>query len=196
MFTGIIETVGVVQDVVDSGNNKTIWIESGMSGKLNIDESVSHDGVCLTIEEAKSNMHRVTAIEETLRKTTLKNCKIGNLINLERSLQLNSRLGGHLVQGHVDSVAMCTRKAEKHGSWEYEFSFPKKFAELVIEKGSVCLNGISLTAYGVKKKGFKVAIIPYTFEHTNIKAVHKGDFVNIEFDLLGKYILRRLSLKE
>lgn len=195
MFTGIIETMGIVTNVIDERSNKTIWIESGISKQLKADESVNHDGVCLTVEEVKVNSHRVTAIEETLKKTNLANCRVGSLINLERSLRLDSRLDGHFVQGHVDTTALCLKKTERKGSWEYEFGFPKKFAELVIEKGSVCLNGISLTAYNVKRKSFTVAIIPYTYEHTNIKAVQKGDAVNIEFDLIGKYMLRRLSLK-
>jgi len=195
MFTGIIETMGIVTNVIDERSNKTIWIESGISKQLKADESVNHDGVCLTVEEVKVNSHRVTAIEETLKKTNLANCRIGSLINLERSLRLDSRLDGHFVQGHVDTTALCLKKTERKGSWEYEFGFPKKFAELVIEKGSVCLNGISLTAYNIKRKTFTVAIIPYTYEHTNIKAVQRGDAVNIEFDLIGKYMLRRLSLK-
>jgi riboflavin synthase len=195
MFTGIIETMGIVTSVIDERSNKTIWIESGISKQLKADESVNHDGVCLTVEEVKVNSHRVTAIEETLKKTNLANCRIGSLINLERSLRLDSRLDGHFVQGHVDTTALCLKKTERKGSWEYEFGFPKKFAELVIEKGSVCLNGISLTAYNVKRKSFTVAIIPYTYEHTNIKAVQKGDSVNIEFDLIGKYMLRKLRLE-
>jgi riboflavin synthase len=139
--------------------------------------------------------HKVTAIEETAQKTNIEAWKIGDIINLERSLKLESRLDGHFVQGHVDSVANCIDITEKAGSWEYQFRFPKKFAELVIEKGSICVNGISLTAFDVKKKSFKVAIIPYTYEHTNIKTIQKGDSVNIEFDLLGKYILGKIRAK-
>jgi riboflavin synthase len=196
MFTGIIETMGIVKNVTQAGSNKSFWIESGISQELNIDQSVSHNGVCLTVEEVKENSHRVTAVEETLNKTNLNDWKSGDLVNLELSIKSDSRLDGHFVQGHVDASATCIMRREKEGSWEYEFSFPKKFAELIIEKGSVCINGISLTAYDVKKKNFKVAIIPYTYEHTNIKAVQKKDLVNIEFDLIGKYILRRLSLNE
>lgn len=196
MFTGIIETIGFVTSIIVEGNNKSFWIESSISKELKIDQSISHNGVCLTIEEIKENTHRVTAINETLAKTNLDNWKIGDLVNLERSLKLESRLDGHFVQGHVDATATCTEIKEIQGSRELEFSFPKKFSELVIEKGSICVNGISLTAFGVKKKSFKVAIIPYTYEHTNIKAVQKGDAVNIEFDLIGKYILRKLSLRE
>ncbi|HEV8284782.1 MAG TPA: riboflavin synthase [Chitinophagaceae bacterium] len=196
MFTGIIEKIGVVKNISDNGSNKTIWIESDISNELNVDQSVSHNGVCLTVEEVIGSTHRVTAIKETLSKTNLTNWQVGDLVNLERSLRLHSHLDGHLVQGHVDATATCISKERKNGSWEFEFRFPKKFAELVIEKGSICVDGISLTAFNVNKKTFKVAIIPYTFDHTNIKAVQKGDAVNIEFDLIGKYILRRLSLKE
>jgi riboflavin synthase len=196
MFTGIIETMGIVKSITGAGSNKSFWIESGISQELVIDQSISHNGVCLTVEEVNEISHRVTAIEETLKKTNLSTWKVGDFVNLERSLKTDSRLDGHFVQGHVDATATCKNKLEKKGSWEYEFSFPKKFAELIIEKGSVCINGISLTAYDVKKKSFKSAIIPYTYEHTNIKSVQKSDLVNIEFDLMGKYILRRLSLKE
>lgn len=195
MFTGIVETIGFVTGVVNHGTNRTFWIESGISQDLKVDQSVSHNGVCLTVEEIRENSHRVTAIEETLKKSNLGGWDVGELINLERSLTLNKRIDGHLVQGHVDTVARCLQKVEAEGSWEYEFGFPKKFAELIIEKGSVCVNGISLTAFSVRKKSFKVAIIPYTYEHTNIKGVQEGHLVNIEFDLIGKYVLRKLSLK-
>jgi riboflavin synthase len=194
MFTGIIEAIGIIKNIAASGSNKTFWIESEISKEFRVDQSVSHNGVCLTIEEVAGNGHQVTAIKETLDKTNLGLWKIGDMLNLERSLKLESRLDGHFTQGHVDATAICVRKQERDGSWEYEFSFPKKFAELVVEKGSVCINGISLTAFGVKKKSFKVAIIPYTYEHTNIKTLQKGDSVNIEFDMIGKYVLRKLSL--
>ncbi len=165
-----------------------------LSPQLKIDQSVSHSGVCLTVEEIKENCHRVTAIDETLQKTNIGDWKEGSLINLERCLQLNARIDGHLVQGHVDATATCTKRKEKKGSWEFEFEFNKKFAELVIEKGSICINGISLTAFNVKKKSFGVAIIPYTFEHTNIKEVQKGDSVNLEFDMMGKYLVRKIAV--
>jgi riboflavin synthase len=196
MFTGIVEATGIIKKVTDNGTNRTFWIESPISNQLKTDQSVSHSGVCLTVEEVTDRQHRVTAIEETLKKTNLDTWADGTLINLERCLQLTSRLDGHLVQGHVDATGICTNKKEKNGSWEFEFSFPAKFGDLVIEKGSICVNGISLTAFGVKKKRFKVAIIPFTYEHTNIKHIVEGDMVNIEFDILGKYLLRRLSLKK
>jgi riboflavin synthase len=196
MFTGIIETIGIVKQVISSGSNKIFWVESSISSLLNTDQSVSHSGVCLTVEQVKENTHRITAIDETLRKTNLGTWREGTLVNLERCLQLNDRLDGHIVQGHVDTTATCTKRKEKTGSWEFGFAFPKKFAELIIEKGSVCVNGISFTAFNVKRKKFTVAIIPFTFEHTNIKDVQEGDIVNLEFDLIGKYLLRRLSLSE
>jgi riboflavin synthase len=196
MFTGIVETVGVIKQISVDGTNKTFFIESSISNELKPDQSVSHSGACLTVEEIIGNAHRVTAIEETLKKTNLGNWQRGELVNLERSLKMYSRLDGHLVQGHVDAVSKCVKRVEKEGSWEYEFAFPKKFGGLIIEKGSVCINGISLTAFDVKRKSFTVAIIPYTFEHTNIKSVHEGQVVNIEFDMIGKYVLRGLSLKE
>ena len=196
MFTGIIETTGIVKEITVNGSNKSFWITSPLSSQFKTDQSVSHNGVCLTVEEIRENSHRVTAIDETLQKTTIGNWKEGTWVNLERCLQITGRIDGHLVQGHIDTTATCTKRKEKEGSWEFEFDFPKKFAALIIEKGSVCINGISLTAFNVKKKSFTIAIIPYTFEHTNIKEVKKGDGVNIEFDMIGKYLLRRLSLKE
>lgn len=196
MFTGIIETIGTVKEVISSGSNKTFWIESSLSAEFKIDQSVSHSGVCLTVEEIKGNLHRVTAIEETLKKTNLSAWKAGTVANIERCLMVNARLDGHFVQGHADTAGTCKKRQEKDGSWEFEFEFPKKFAELVIEKGSVAVNGISLTAFNVKRKIFSVAIIPYTFEHTNIKDITPGDPVNLEFDIIGKYLIRRLSLNE
>jgi riboflavin synthase len=196
MFTGIVETVGIIKRVSADGGNQTFIIESTISNELRPDQSVSHSGVCLTVEEVIGDTHRVTAIEETLKKTNLGYWQKGELVNLERSLKMYSRLDGHLVQGHVDAIAKCVKRVEKEGSWEFEFTFPKKFGNLIIEKGSVCVNGISLTAFDVKRKSFTVAIIPYTLEHTNVKSVHEGQFVNIEFDMIGKYVLRGLSLKE
>jgi riboflavin synthase len=161
-----------------------------------VDQSVSHSGVCLTVEETKNGLHRVTAIEETLKKTNIGSWTTDTSVNIERCLALNARLDGHFVQGHVDTTGTCLTKKEKNGSWEYEFEFPGKFAELVIEKGSICINGISLTAFNVKKKKFTVAIIPYTYKHTDIQFVNPGDQVNLEFDLIGKYLLRRLSIQK
>ena len=196
MFTGIIEITGIVRQVITDGLNRSFWIESPFSSELKVDQSVSHSGICLTIEEIKDNQHRVTAIDETIQKTNICDWQAGSIINLERSLQLNDRIDGHFVQGHVDATGTCITKKQKNGSWEFGFEFPKKFAGLMIEKGSVCINGISLSAFNVKKKCFKAAIIPYTFDHTNIKEVQTGDAVNLEFDMIGKYLLRSLSLKK
>ena len=192
MFTGIIESLGTVKEVISNGSNKIFWIESSISTLLKVDQSVSHSGVCLTVEEVKGNLHRVTAIDETLQKTNIGNWNEGTIVNLERCLQINDRIDGHLVQGHIDTTGTCLKRKEKKGSWEFVFKFPKKFAALVIEKGSICVNGISLTAVDVKKKSFTVAIIPFTFEHTNIKKVGEGESVNIEFDMFGKYILNQI----
>ncbi|HEY9364656.1 MAG TPA: riboflavin synthase [Chitinophagaceae bacterium] len=190
MFTGIIENTGCITEVIINGANKSFWIESPISAELKIDQSVNHNGVCLTVEAINGNRHQVTAIKETLKKTNLESWKNGDMINLERSLQLNSRIDGHLVQGHVDTTAICLKKIQQQGSWEYTFSYKKKFAPLIIEKGSVCVNGISLTAFKVTQKKFTVAIIPYTYGHTNLQNLNEGDEVNIEFDLVGKYIIR------
>lgn len=194
MFTGIIENTGIVQDVITTGSNKTFWVSSPLWDALKIDQSLSHSGVCLTVEEVKNGMHRVTAIEETLSKTNLGHWKPGSVVNLERCMQINGRLDGHIVQGHVDAVAKCSSVIEKDGSWEYRFAFPGAFAALVIEKGSISLNGISLTVFNVDKNHFSVAIIPYTFNHTNISTISTGDEVNIEFDMIGKYVIRNLAL--
>ena len=196
MFTGIIETTGEVKEVISNGSNQTFWIESALSPEFKIDQSINHSGVCLTIEEIRDSRHRVTAIAETLQKTNLGLWTVGTILNIERCLKIDGRLDGHLVQGHVDTTGTCVRKKEKNGSWEFEFTFPKKFASLIIEKGSVCINGISLTAFNIKNKKFTVAIIPYKFEHTDMKVLAEYDTVNIEFDVLGKYILRSLDVSK
>jgi len=195
MFTGIIEALGQVKQIATSGTNKTFWIESPLSGELKVDQSVAHNGVCLTVEAVQENSYRVTAIQETLEKTALNNWEVGTNINLERSLLPTSRLDGHFVQGHIDTTGICEKIKDKDGSTELTFSFPKKFAPLVIEKGSIAVNGISLTVFDVKKHSFTVAIIPYTWQHTNLQYLQKEDKVNLEFDMVGKYILRRAELK-
>lgn len=176
------------------GTNLSFWIESPISTELKIDQSLSHNGVCLTVEALDGDKHQVTAIEETLKKTDLGNWKEGMEINLERCMLMNGRLDGHIVQGHVDTTAVCVEKKELDGSWEYSFQFPAEFAHLVIEKGSIAVNGTSLTCFHVGKDRFTIAVIPYTFEHTNIHQVAVGAVVNIEFDILGKYVQRRLEL--
>ena len=194
MFTGIIESLGVIMEVNQNGSNITFWIQSPLSHEFKVDQSVSHNGVCLTVEEIRDDQHRVTAIKETLEKTNLSNWKPGSRTNLERSMTINSRLDGHLVQGHADGKAVCVEKNNENGSWLYRFEFSSSFAPLIIEKGSICIDGISLTAFDVTENQFSVAIIPFTFEHTNIQYTEKGSIVNIEFDVLGKYVLRKLSL--
>lgn len=196
MFTGIVETQGVIKKIIENGSNKTFWIKSPISSKLKPDQSVAHDGVCLTVEEIKANRHRFTAIAETLSKTTLGDRREGSIINLERCLKINDRLDGHFVQGHVDATATCITRKEKDGSWEFRFQYPGEFASLIIEKGSIAINGISLTVFNVYENTFDVAIIPYTFEHTNMSLLKPGQKVNIEFDMLGKYINRKLSLSK
>jgi riboflavin synthase len=190
MFTGIIESLGRVNAIESKGTNKTFWIASPISHELKVDQSISHNGVCLTVEEQKDNLHRVTAIEETLEKSSLGQWQPGDLVNLERCLIMNGRLDGHIVQGHVDATATCLDRKDLNGSWEYRFEFPRKFTRLVIEKGSICLNGISLTIFNVKKTRFDIAVIPYTFAHTNIQSVDQGSKVNVEFDMIGKYVAR------
>lgn len=194
MFTGIIEALGNIKSVSADRTNKTFWVNSSISSRLRIDESLSHNGVCLTIEEVHDNAHRVTAIQETLDKTNLQNWKEGDIINLERSMQMNGRFDGHIVQGHVDGTGKCTSTKDFDGSVEYIFSFDEDKAPLIIEKGSICVNGVSLTAFNVSKNNFSVAIIPYTFEHTNFKNIKEGDLVNLEFDMLGKYVARMIQL--
>jgi riboflavin synthase len=195
MFTGIIECFGEITAIIVNGTNKTFWFRSSISSQLKIDESVSHDGVCLTIEEAADGLHKVTAIKETLDKTNLDNRNIGDLVNLERPLRMNGRIDGHIVQGHVDTTATCINKKVLEGSYEFTFKFKKKFASLIIEKGSICINGISLTTFNASKNKFSVAIIPYTLENTNLTSIVKGATVNIEFDMLGKYVQRALDNK-
>jgi len=190
MFTGIIEQKGVISDVKISGSNRSFYVESPISHELKVDQSVSHDGVCLTVEKVANHTHIVTAIEETLKKTNLSTWQIGTVINLERCLQFNGRIDGHIVQGHVDATANCINVTDKDGSWEYSFQFDKKFASLIIEKGSITINGTSLTCFNVKENEFTVAIIPYTYNHTNISFIQVGAIVNIEFDMIGKYVNR------
>ncbi|MFN8248727.1 MAG: riboflavin synthase [Ferruginibacter sp.] len=190
MFTGIIQTIGLVRSVETNGTNHSFWIKSSISADLKVDQSVSHNGVCLTVESVNGDEHRVTAINETLLKTNLGNWAPGTMVNLETCLAINGKLDGHIVQGHVDTVATCTGIIDKTGSREYSFRIPAAFSTLIIEKGSISLNGISLTIFNVTEDGFTVAIIPYTLEHTNMKQLKENDTVNIEFDMIGKYVNR------
>jgi riboflavin synthase len=196
MFTGIIEATGVLSTISGSGTNKTFQIISSLSPELKVDQSLSHDGVCLTVESVTEHTYQVTAIEETLSKTILYEWRPGSRINLERCLLFNGRLDGHLVQGHVDSPGTCIRRENLAGSWVFRFEFPESFRNLIIEKGSVAVNGISLTCFNVTNNAFSVAIIPYTYDNTNIRDLFPQSLVNIEFDLIGKYVERMMGQRK
>ena len=190
MFTGIIESLGKITNVKVDRGNIDFTIESEISNELKIDQSVSHNGVCLTVTETSDNTHTVTAVKETLEKSSLKSFSVNDLINLERAMKLGERLDGHLVQGHVDGVAKCISVSVNDGSWIYKFEFDIKNEMLLIEKGSICINGVSLTVFDIAENTFKVTIIPYTHENTSFKKLKEGDIVNIEFDMIGKYLAR------
>lgn len=195
MFTGIIETLGEVQNFVKEGTNIHFTVNSAICSELKIDQSVAHNGVCLTVVALNENSHTVTAIEETLNKTSLGNLKIGSKVNLERCMQMNARLDGHIVQGHVDQTATCILVNELDGSWEYRFKYDSTLGNVTVEKGSICVNGISLTVVNSQQDEFSVFIIPYTHEHTNLHEVKVGDTVNLEFDIIGKYVARLMGNK-
>lgn len=194
MFTGIIESLGTVKAVEKDRSNMHFTIESPISQELKIDQSVSHNGVCLTVVGLDDGWHRVTAVGETLRRSNLGKWEVGTLVNLERCLPMNGRLDGHIVQGHVDDVAECVEVVETGGSWRFTFRYRPSPEHLLVDKGSVCLNGVSLTVVEPRDDLFSVAIIPYTWEHTNFKTLRAGGSVNVEFDILGKYISRYLAL--
>ena len=193
MFTGIIETLGKITGLRHERGNLHITVESAIAAELKIDQSVAHNGVCLTVIASADGKHTVTAIEETLNKTSLGMLQTGDLVNLERCMQMNARLDGHIVQGHVDQTAVCIDFKEIDGSWEYTFEYDAAPGNITVEKGSVCVNGISLTVVNSKANSFSVAIIPYTFEHTNLQQVRKGSVVNLEFDIIGKYVARLMQ---
>ncbi|AYL95046.1 riboflavin synthase [Mucilaginibacter celer] len=193
MFTGIIETLGRITELQQEKGNLHITVESAISHELKIDQSVAHNGVCLTVVALADGLHVVTAIEETLNKTNLGQLKVGDPVNLERCMQMNARLDGHIVQGHVDQVAVCTAFNELEGSWEYTFEYNASLSNVTVEKGSICVNGISLTVVNSHANSFSVAIIPYTFEHTNLHNVRVGSQVNLEFDIIGKYVARLMQ---
>ncbi|MNK37713.1 Riboflavin synthase [compost metagenome] len=193
MFTGIIETLGTVQNIQKEGDNIHFTIASNVSNELKIDQSVAHNGVCLTVVKLDENTHTVTAIDETLQKTNLGNLAIGAKVNLERCMQMNARLDGHIVQGHVDQTATCVLVNELDGSWEYRFKYDASKGNVTVEKGSACVNGISLTVVNSADDEFSVFIIPYTHEHTNLQDVKVGDTVNLEFDIIGKYVARLMG---
>ncbi|HEX8608193.1 MAG TPA: riboflavin synthase [Pedobacter sp.] len=190
MFTGIIETLGGISAITQEGSNVHFTIQSPISKELKIDQSVAHNGVCLTVVAVENGSHTVTAIEETLQKTDLGTWKLDTKINLERCMQMNGRLDGHIVQGHVDQTAVCIKRAELDGSWEYRFKYDPGKGNVTVEKGSICVNGISLTVVGSADDEFSVFIIPYTHEHTNLQDVYVDDLVNLEFDIIGKYVAK------
>ena len=190
MFTGIIETLGTIQEIKKENTNLHISIDSPITDALKIDQSVAHNGVCLTVVAINGNQYTVTAINETLEKTNLSDWKVGDLVNLERAMQLGARLDGHIVQGHVDQIGVCTSIEEANGSWIYTFQYDEKYNNITIEKGSINVNGVSLTVVNSKKNEFSVAIIPYTHEHTNFKNFKVNTKVNLEFDVIGKYVSR------
>jgi riboflavin synthase len=192
MCTGIIEASGKITSVSTAGSSRSFWISSPLLSALKVDQSIAHDGVCLTVESVDETSYQVTAIAETLSKTGLSEWKEGKSVNLERSLKLDGRLDGHLVQGHVDTTAVCRERINQQGSWLFGFEFPASFRNLVIEKGSIAVNGVSLTCFNVTETTFSVAIIPYTFDHTNIRDLFPNAVVNIEFDLIGKYVARSM----
>ena len=193
MFTGIIETIGRVIELKKDQDNLHLMIESDISNELKIDQSVAHNGVCLTVVAITDGTHTVTAVAETLSKSNLGKLKTGDLINLERCMQMNGRLDGHIVQGHVDQTGICTEVNELAGSWEYTFSYEPSAGNVTVEKGSICINGISLTVVNSRDNAFSVAIIPYTYEHTNMQELKKDDIINLEFDIIGKYVARLMK---
>ena len=193
MFTGIIETVGQVQKIQSRGTNKDFLIGSGISADLKIDQSVSHDGVCLTVTAVDGNAHWVTAIDETLKRSSLRALTVGGSVNLERCMLNNGRFDGHIVQGHVDQTGIVRSIRDESGSWLFDIDYDPASGNITVEKGSVCVNGVSLTCFNARDNGFTVAIIPYTFEHTNFSTLREGDVVNLEFDIIGKYVKKLLG---
>lgn len=188
MFTGIVESVGKLEAILADEGNIHFWFSCPFTNELKIDQSLSHNGCCLTVVEIKNNLYRVTAIDETLKKTNLSSLKIGDSVNLERCMLASGRFDGHIVQGHVDQKGVCEKIREENGSWKFTFSYECETGNLTVEKGSICVNGVSLTVVDSTPGKFSVCIIPYTYENTNFKFLNTGDFVNLEFDIIGKYI--------
>jgi len=188
MFTGIIETLGAVREINIEGTNRNFCFESNIGTELKVDQSVSHNGVCLTVTRIDKNKHWVTAIEETLQKSNLGKLKEGDYVNLERCMVANGRFDGHIVQGHVDQIGICKSSREANGSWIFDFHYNPDYGNITVEKGSISVNGVSLTCFNSTDNEFTVAIIPYTFHQTNFKELNPGDEVNLEFDIIGKYI--------
>ena len=194
MFTGIIEAFGKVVNLKKDQENLHLRLDSPLTRELKIDQSLAHNGVCLTVVDTAGDQYTVTAIQETLEKTNLGKLKIGDLVNLERAMMMNSRLDGHIVQGHVDQTGFCSGIEFRQGSWFFEFEYDQHQKNITIEKGSICVNGVSLTVVNSSLNKFSVAIIPYTYDHTNFHQIQKGDAVNIEFDMIGKYISKLYDL--
>jgi riboflavin synthase len=195
MFSGIIKSTGRVRTIQVMGSTRRITIASHFADDLTIDQSISHDGICLTVVAINDGTYEVEVVQETLSKTTFASLKEGDVVNLEKSITPATLLDGHLVQGHVDTTIKCMNIEDLNGSWKIKFNLPQAYAGLVIPHGSICLNGVSLTVANLYQDAFDVAIIPYTFEHTNFKHLHEGDDVNVEFDLIGKYLLRQADLR-
>ena len=193
MFTGIIETLGTVQEIKKDKDNLHITLASTLTDELQIDQSVAHNGICLTVVAINENLYTVTAIGETVKKTNISYWKTGDIVNLERAMKLGDRLDGHIVQGHVDQIGSCITALETNGSWYYTFEYDETINNITIEKGSITVNGVSLTVVDSKNNQFSVAIIPYTFDHTNFQSFEVGTKVNLEFDLIGKYISKLYS---
>jgi riboflavin synthase len=196
MFTGIVETLGTVKEIRKDNDNLHISIQASITAELKIDQSVSHNGVCLTVVSISEDSYTVTAIRETLEKTNLGQWKTGDIVNLERGMKLGDRLDGHIVQGHVDQTGVCKNVESANGSWYYTFEYDAALNNITIEKGSITVNGVSLTVVNSKENEFSVAIIPYTHEHTNFKDIQKGTVINLEFDVIGKYVSRLNSLRK
>jgi riboflavin synthase len=195
MFTGIIEAIGEIKSIRKDGDNLIITVISELVPELTVDQSLAHNGVCLTVEEIQDTSYTVTAIRETIQKSNMGFLKVGDFINLERAMKLGDRLDGHMVQGHVDQIGTCMRVEEANGSWYYTFQYDSSLGNLTIEKGSVTINGVSLTVVNSKKDVFEVAIIPYTYHNTNFKSLKKGSVVNLEFDVIGKYISKLIATR-
>lgn len=195
MFTGIIETLGIIKDLKKENDNLHITVSSTITHELKIDQSVAHNGVCLTVVAIENDTFTVTAIKETIQKTNLGSWNVGDLINIERAMKLGDRLDGHIVQGHVDQTGICKSIEEANGSWYFTFEYDKNLSNITIEKGSITVNGVSLTVVNSKENEFSVAIIPYTFENTNFKNFKVGTKINLEFDVVGKYVARLYSLR-
>ncbi|MRX39538.1 riboflavin synthase [Flavobacterium sp. LC2016-23] len=196
MFTGIIETLGRIHEIQKDQNNLHVTVESSFTNELKIDQSVSHNGICLTVVAIKDNFYTVTAIEETILKTNIGDWEVNDIVNLERGMKLGDRLDGHIVQGHVDQTGTCSNIQEANGSWNYTFEYDKNLNNITIEKGSITVNGVSLTVVNSKTNEFSVSIIPYTFENTNFKNFKIGTKINLEFDVVGKYISRLYSINK